>query len=67
MLVGDRVKLVDKVARAASYHNRKRHGVDWTKRRGEVMSVTRLCVTILWDGRTSWDTWPPHAVEKVEE
>jgi hypothetical protein len=63
MHTGDRVKLRDELAQVFTRNTRgDKHKLDWTKRRGEVVSVGRTSATIKWDDRKSLDHWPPAAL-----
>jgi hypothetical protein len=68
---GDRVKLTDLMVRTIMRgvsKPRKRDNdryVNWERRFGEVMSASSTNVVVLWDGRKTYDQWPPRALEKT--
>ena len=70
---GDRVRLTPIVAQRLIKDEEKTHGnrgglkSDWRKRRGVVISVSRVtdAVAVLWDGRASVDYWPIRALQKA--
>ena len=66
---GDRVKLTDLMVRTimrgvAMPRKRNNRYANWEGRFGEVISASSTSVVILWDGRKSYDRWPPGALEK---
>jgi hypothetical protein len=66
---GDRVKLTDLMVRTimrgvAMPRKRNNRYVNWEGRFGEVISASSTNVVILWDGRRTYDQWPPAALEK---
>jgi hypothetical protein len=66
---GDRVKLTDLMVRTimrgvAMPRKRNDRYVNWEGRFGEVISASSTNVVILWDGRKTYDQWPPGALEK---
>jgi hypothetical protein len=66
---GDRVKLTDLMVRTimrgvAMPRKRNDRYVNWEGRFGDVMSASSTIVVVLWDGRKSYDSWPPRALEK---
>jgi hypothetical protein len=66
---GDRVKLTDLMVRTimrgvAMPRKRNDRYVNWEGRFGEVKSASSTNVVILWDGRKTYDQWPPGALEK---
>jgi hypothetical protein len=66
---GDRGRLTPTVAQRLIKDKETTHGnrgglkSDWRKRRGVVISVSR--VTVLWDDRASVDHWPIRALQKA--
>ncbi len=63
---GDRVQLTPKAAATANQGNcrlRRRRAVDWAARQGTVVSCTARAVTVLWDGRRTFDQWSPAAIQ----
>jgi hypothetical protein len=68
---GDRVKLTDLMVRTimrgvAKPRKRNDRCVSWEGRFGEVKSASSTDVVILWDGRKTYDRWPPGALEKMD-
>ena len=66
---GDRVKLTDVMVRtimrgAAKPRKRNDRCVSWEGRGGEVKFASPTNVAVLWDGRKTYDRWPPGALEK---
>jgi hypothetical protein len=66
---GDRVKLTDLMVRTimrgvAKPRKRNDKHINWDRRFGEVVSASSTNVVVLWDGRKTYDQWPPGALEK---
>lgn len=62
--LGDRVKLIERVA--VAFNNSRRPGrFDWIDRRGVVerISANKANASVLWDGRKSTDYVPIRSVE----
>jgi hypothetical protein len=60
MVEGDRVRLSERVARV--FMRRRGLRLDWTKRTGAIISISRTSVNVKWDDRTSLDQWPHAAL-----
>lgn len=63
--VGDRVRLIERVAKTFSAGRGK---FDWTVCRGTVERITRRGDTVFvrWDHRSYLDPWPIRAIERSE-
>jgi hypothetical protein len=62
MQAGDRVRLAPRVARSMMV--KRRHHVNWRKREGTIrrLRLHSPDAEVVWDGRTSAETWPVKAL-----